>query len=84
MKINIPCPDCGCQTCAAKTKTGEAVTIQICRCNDGSGEYEVSIIPIDGSDIQNEKHQCPSSEIETCISNRFDVDIESMSHNCFN
>jgi hypothetical protein len=84
MKINIPCPTCGCQFCDGETKTGQKVKIEICRCFDGSGEFEVSIIPDDGRDVQYEKHQCTQEEIEGCLTSRFNIALNSMSHKCFN
>ena len=30
MRINIPCPNCGCQYCEGETKSGEKVKIEIC------------------------------------------------------
>lgn len=84
MKIVIPCPGCGCQYCTATTKSGKKVKIEICRCIDGSGEFDVSIIPEDGSQTQFEKHQCSQEEIENCLSVRFHVDLESMNHKCYN
>ncbi|MBK9680361.1 MAG: hypothetical protein IPO69_16085 [Saprospiraceae bacterium] len=84
MKINIPCAQCGCQNCDATTKSGEKVRIEICRCQDGSGEFDVSIIPKDGSQIQNEKHQCAEEEIEKCLTSRFNIDLDTMNHQCFN
>jgi hypothetical protein len=84
MKINIPCPDCGCQYCDAATVSGEKVKIEICRCNDGSGEFDVTIIPENESDIQHEKHQCSKEEIADCLSVRFNIDLNSMNHQCFN
>lgn len=82
--ISIPCANCGCQYCDAKTKNGENVKIKICRCNDGSGEFNVSIIPSINGQIEYEKHQCTEKEIEQCLTMRFDIDINSMSHHCFN
>jgi len=82
MTINIPCPSCGCQLCDATTKTGEKVQIEICRCNDGSGEFEVSIIPANGSEIENEKHQCSGNDIVDCLTTRYRINLESMYHKC--
>jgi len=79
-KINIPC-SCGCGKWEAKTKKGDDIIIQICRCQDGSGEYDVSIIDENGK-ASEEKHRCSKSEVEGCISNRFNIDVDSMSHNC--
>lgn len=84
MKINIPCPNCGCQYCEAETKSGEKVKIEICRCDDGSGEFDVSITPEDESQIQYEKHQCAKEDIEDCLIARFNIDLNSMNHQCFN
>jgi hypothetical protein len=84
MKINIPCTNCGCQTCEAETKTGEKVSIQICRCNDGSGEFEITINPTNNGEPEYEKHQCPESEIVSCLTSRFNIDLNSMNHQCFN
>jgi len=84
MKINIPCPSCGCQSCDAETTTGEEVSIEVCRCNDGSGEFNVNIIPKSKGDVKYEKHQCSESEIESCLTSRFNIDLNSMNHQCFN
>lgn len=84
MKINIPCQNCGCQYCEATTLSGEKMKIEICRCNDGSGEFDVAIYPEDGSLSQYEKHQCPKSEIENCLTARFNINLESINHQCFN
>jgi hypothetical protein len=84
MKINIPCDTCGCQECDATTNNGEKVKISICRCSDGSGQFDVSIEPYDGSEIIYETHQCSKSDIEDCLNNRYNVDLNSMSHECFN
>ena len=84
MKINIPCPSCGCQYCEATTQSSEKVKIEICRCYDGSGEFSVSIIPDDGSQIKYEKHQCNVDEIEACLASRFNIDVTTMNHKCFN
>lgn len=84
MIINIPCPNCGCQYCEAETKSGEKVRIEICRCNDGSGEFDVSIIPAVESEIKYEKHQCSQKDIADCLAARFNVDLNSMNHQCFN
>ncbi|OJU28180.1 MAG: hypothetical protein BGN92_10035 [Sphingobacteriales bacterium 41-5] len=84
MKINIPCPNCGCQYCEAETKYGKKVKIEICRCNDGSGEFEVSIFPDNGNEPEYEKHQCSQEDIATCLANRFNIDLDSMNHQCFN
>mgnify|MGYP000359278801 FL=1 len=78
-KITIPCT-CGCGKWLAKNKKGEDVIIQICRCEDGSGDYDVSII--EGGETKEEKHRCTRAEVEDCISNRFNIDLNSMSHNC--
>jgi hypothetical protein len=82
--IKIPCPSCGCQYCEATTNSGEKVRIEICRCNDGSGDYDVSIIPNDGSQISYEKHQCSEKDIEQCLTSRFKINLETMNHQCFN
>jgi len=84
MKINIPCSSCGCQTCDAKNKSGDDVIIQICSCNDGSGNYDIEITPKHGGVSIYETHRCPSQEIEICLSNRFDIDIDSINHECSN
>jgi hypothetical protein len=82
--INIPCPSCGCQYCDATTILNEKVKIEICRCFDGSGEFNVSIIPRDGSQILYEKHQCSEKEIEQCLTSRFKINLETINHQCFN
>ncbi len=84
MTINIPCPDCGCQTCAAETTDGKKVELQICRCNDGSGEYEITITPENNGEPEYEKHQCPEGDIVDCLTSRFSIDLTSMDHKCFN
>lgn len=82
--IKIPCPSCGCQYCEATTNNGQNVKIEICRCNDGSGEFEISIIPEGNSSILYEKHQCSDNEIEKCLNSRFKINLNSMTHQCFN
>ncbi len=84
MKITIPCIKCGCQYCEAQTNAGENVSIAICRCNDGSGEFEVTITPTKKGEIEYEKHQCVKEEIESCLASRFNVDINTINHQCFN
>lgn len=84
MKINIPCPNCGCQYCEAETKSGDKVKIEICRCNDGSGEFDVSIIPTNVMEVKYEKHQCSEKDITDCLTTRFNIDLNSMNHQCFN
>jgi hypothetical protein len=44
----------------------------------------VTIIPENESDIQHEKHQCSKEEIADCLSVRFNIDLNSMNHQCFN
>lgn len=82
--INIPCPSCGCQYCDAVTKTGEKVRIEICRCVDGSNEFDVTIVRNESNMIDYEKHQCSEEEIELCLTSRFNIDINSINHECFN
>jgi hypothetical protein len=82
MKINIPCPHCGCQTFDAKTKTGDPVIIEICRCLDGSGEFTVRIINKDGSPDDYETYRCGKDEIENSLTSRFHIDLETISHKC--
>ncbi len=84
MKINIPCPNCGWQYCEAETKSGEKVKIEICRCDDGSGEFNVSITTEGSSQKEYEKHRCAKEEIEDCLTARFNIDLNSMNHQCFN
>lgn len=84
MKINIPCPSCGCQHCEATTISGEKVKIEICSCNDGSGDYNVSISTEDGIHPTHELYRCDPLEIEDCLTSRFKIDLESMNHRCFN
>lgn len=82
--LKIPCPSCGCQYCEAITISGENVRIEICRCIDGSGEYEVCIMPHDESITFYEKHQCSERDIEQCLTSRFKINLDTMSHKCFN
>ncbi len=82
--IKIPCPSCRCQYCEATTNSGEKVRIEICRCNDGSGEFDVAIIPSNGGQISNEKHQCSEKEIEQCLTSRFQINLDTMNHKCLN
>lgn len=84
MTINIPCPNCGCQYCDAETKLGNRVKIEICRCNDGSGEFTVSIIPQNNDEIFYEKHRCSQEEVANCLTARFNIDLSTMNHQCFN
>lgn len=82
MKIKIPCPECGCQDCQANMKNGQKVNIHICMCNDGSGEYEVSISFLNTRETTYEKHQCKLEDLEHCINTRFNVDLSSVTHEC--
>lgn len=82
--INIPCSSCGCQYCNAETINGEKVRIEICRCYDGSNEYDVTITSDNNDEIQYEKHQCSSEELENCLISRFNIVIESINHECYN
>jgi hypothetical protein len=82
MKINIPCPHCGCQTCDAKTKTGDPVIIVMCRCLDGSGEFSVEIKKLDGSHLCDETYRCSKDEIENSLTSRFHINLETISHKC--
>ena len=82
MKISIPCPDCGCMFCDAQTKNGENVTIDICKCNDGSGEYEVTIYPEGSDEPLNEKHQCTENDLAGCLASRFNIDVNTINHQC--
>jgi len=84
MKINIPCPYCGVQRCDAKTKSGDPVIIEIWRCLDGSGEFAVQIKKKDGSPDDFETYRCSKDEIENCLTSRFHINLESISHECFN
>lgn len=84
MKVKIPCPYCGCQYCNASTKAGEKVSIEICRCNDGSGEFEVTIIQNENREPLYEKYQCCEDDIASCLTARFNIDLDSMRHQCFN
>ena len=83
MIINIPCTHCGCQTCEAETTIGQIVQLEICRCNDGSNEFEISITPLQAnSNPEYEKHQCSANEIAECLSSRFNINITSITHRC--
>ncbi len=84
MRINIPCPNCGCQYCDAETKAGEKVKIEICRCDDGSGEFEVAIFHVATNHYENQKYQCTKDEIAGCLNSNFNIDLDSMNHKCFN
>ncbi len=80
--INIPCPNCGCNFLEATNLVGERVEIQICSCNDGSGEYEV-IITVNGSK-SHEKFQCAVKEIENCLKSRFHINMNTIKYECCN
>lgn len=82
MKLKIPCESCGCQHCDATTKSGESVHLQICRCEDGSSQFDIMITDENGNTI-NETHQCNEKDVEDCLNSRFNIDLESMSHECF-
>ncbi|MBK8369797.1 MAG: hypothetical protein IPL20_00165 [Saprospiraceae bacterium] len=82
--INIPCPSCGCQDCDAETKNGTKVKIEICRCNNGSGEFDITITQENEVEPIYEKYQCSEEEIESTLVNRFDINLGSMNHRCFN
>ena len=81
MKINIPCPTCGCQTCDAETKDGEAIAIEICRCPDGSGDFDVTITPQGGEPLF-EKHSGPIQDLEDLLAVRYKINLDSIEHNC--
>lgn len=84
MTINIPCPSCGCQHCYATTKSGESVSISICYCEDGSGEYEVTISNFNSVNPNiEEKHQCPAEDLINCLTSRYNINIDSITNICF-
>ncbi len=80
MKINIPCPTCGCQTCQAKTLSGEKVTIEVCSCPDGSGNYDLTIYH-KTSDPVNETYRS-RKDLEDILSSQYEIDLNSIEHNC--
>jgi hypothetical protein len=80
--INIPCPQCGCQTCDATTNSGEPVEIRICNCNDGSGNYDVTITPKNGGPSSYHTYRCPKFEIESCLTSSFNINMNSINHYC--
>lgn len=82
MKLKIPCDSCGCQHCDASTKLGEKVHIKICRCEDGSSQFEI-LISYENGKIENENYQCEEREVEDCLNSRFNIDLQSMKHECF-
>jgi hypothetical protein len=82
MKINIPCPECGCQHCEATTKLGENVKLEICKCNDGSGEFEVTVYQNNAGTPSYEKHQCSEGELAGCLTARYNIILDSITHNC--
>jgi len=82
MKINIPCPYCGCQVCEGQTQDGVKCEISICRCADGSNEFDVTIEYPELQNTDYEKHQCTEEELETCLQSRFNIDLESINHQC--
>ncbi len=80
MKINIPCDECGCQTCDAKTNSGKNCQITICKCSDNESQFDV-IIEIEG-EIENEIHICDEKDLSDCLGSRFNINIDSMTHKC--
>ena len=83
MNVKIPCPSCGCQYCEALTNEGIKVRIEVCRCKDGSGEFDISVYNETDEWLLNEKHQCAEDEISHCLTSRFKINLDSMSHECF-
>jgi hypothetical protein len=82
MKINIPCPACGCMYCCAETKLGEKVKIEICTCSDGSGDYDVTIYQAGADEPLYEKHQCSQDDLADCLETRYKIDTKSINHQC--
>lgn len=81
IKIEIPCDTCGCSTYNAMTKEGMKCELQVCKCEDGSGAYEVTINKLNG-DVLYETHRCNKEDITDCINGRFSIDPNSISHEC--
>ena len=82
LKINIPCPSCGCQICDAENTDGEKVTLEICRCFDGSGEFDVVVSYPNSSIIAVEKHQCSEADLANCLNSIFKINLETITHKC--
>lgn len=81
VNIEIPCKSCGCSTYEAKTENGEDCLLEICKCDDGSGEYEVTIFTNVGEPLY-EMHRCDKNDITDCINSRFNINPETISHDC--
>lgn len=76
MKIDIPCPSCGCQECLGQTQDGVKCEISICRCEDGGNEFDVTITYPEMQNTDYEKHQCTEEELENCLQSRFNINLE--------
>lgn len=81
VNIEIPCDVCGCSTYEAKMTNGEDCILEVCKCEDGSGEYEVTIYGVDGEQTY-EMHRCDKNDITDCINGRFNINPETIKHEC--
>ncbi len=80
MKINIQCPTCGCQTCQANTLSGQPVTIEVCSCPDGSGNYDLTIYPNSGDPMYETYRSL--KDLEDILSSQYEIDLNSIKHDC--
>lgn len=81
VEIDIPCDVCGCSSYDAKTIDGRDCELQVCKCEDGSGDYEVTIYDLDGEVIY-ETHRCDKEDITACLNSRFQINPDTIRHEC--
>jgi hypothetical protein len=82
VEITIPCDSCGCSEYFAKTKNGRPCKIEVCKCLDDPNNYDVTIYK-DNEEIEFQTHRCCKDEITDCLNGHFDIDINTVIHNCF-
>jgi hypothetical protein len=81
IEIEIPCDTCGCSTYDAMTTDGKKCKLQVCKCEDGSGDYEVTINELNG-EVLHETHRCDKKDITDCLNGRFSINADSITHEC--
>jgi hypothetical protein len=82
IKIEIPCPSCGCLKFEAETTNNSRVSIQVCQCVDGSNDFEVFIT--ENGKTTYEKHQCSKEDLAESLETRFSVKPDTLTHTCTN
>ena len=65
-----------------QTIDGVKCAISICRCVDGSNEFDVTIEYPELQNAEYEKHQCTEADLEGCLQSRFNIDLNSINHKC--